>query len=206
MESSGSNLIAQAVAGDRAAMVRLLEERSLLLRARFSDRIPPRWRPLFSIEDLLQETYLDAFLGIGRLITRDEQSFAAWLCQIANRNLINALKTLEAEKRGGDRHPVGRPVSDASYVALYDLLSGTSSTPSQHFARDEGRSAVEHAMSQLPRNYRLVVELYDLEGWSMADVARRLKRSPGAAHLMRLRAHRRLEALLGNVSAYLTTV
>ena len=206
VESSASNLIAQAVAGDRAAMITLLEEWTPMLRERLSGRIPPRWRPLFSVEDLLQETYLDAFLGIGRLIAREGQSFAAWLYQIANRNLINALKMLEAEKRGGNRRPVGGPASDASYIALYDLLSGSGSTPSQHLARGEGRSALEHALSQLPGDYRLVVELYDLQGRAMEDVARTLGRSPGAAHLMRFRAHRRLEALLGNVSAYLSTV
>ena len=204
--SSNSDLIAQAIGGDRDALSALLKSHTPMLRSRLAGRVPPRWRPVLTVDDLLQETYTDAFLGIRDFVAVSEASFRAWLCTTAFRNLVNALKMLEAEKRGGGRRPVLGGGGDSSHVDVFELLGGTCSTPSRQVARAEAREALRQALAKLPDHYRRVIELYDLHGCRIEEVACELKRSPGAVHLMRLRAHRRLEALMGRASKFLTTV
>lgn len=205
MTSSGDDLLVQACGGCRSALGKLLEEHMPPLWTRLGGRIPPRWRALLSPEDVLQQTCADAFLHIDRFKPRAEGAFFAWLCTIADHNLANALEMLEAEKRGGGRRQVGRRSPDDSLTELYELVAVTESTPSRLAARDERRLELEHALRQLPEDYRRVVQMFDLEGQPAKEVAEALDRSPGAVYMMRARAHRWLGELLGSASRLLTT-
>ena len=60
----------------------------------------------------------------------------------------------------------------------------------------EASLAVREAIARLPEAYRAAVELYDIEGRDIADVAATLSRSPGAVHLLRNRAFARLREQL----------
>ncbi|HVP10361.1 MAG TPA: sigma-70 family RNA polymerase sigma factor [Phycisphaerae bacterium] len=204
MGSSDDNLLNLACDGDRDALGRLLEEHTPPLRARLAGRIPVRWQAVLSAEDVLQQTFTDAFLQIDRLVSRSEHSFAAWLHSIADHNLASALSMLEAEKRGGNRRKIELPRRDDSLAELYDLVAVSQSTPSRHAARDEACRAVERAIEQLPDDYRCVVQMFDLEQQPATEVAAAVGRSPGAMYMIRARAHRWLGELLGNPSRLLT--
>ncbi len=205
MGSSDQDLLRQATSGDRQALVGLLEEHTPAVCQRLVGKIPQRWQAVLSVDDVMQQTCADAFLGIRRFVPRGEGSFAAWLSTIAKRNLLNALEMLEAEKRGKGRRriePIGR---EGSIIALYELLSAGATTPSRDAARKETCGTLEHAIQQLPETYRQAVEMYDIEGRSVEEVARALKRTPGAVHMIRARAHRRLQAIMGSASKYFST-
>ena len=87
--------------------------------------------------------------------------------------------------------------------ALYEILTGTQTTPSGAAARAEGAARLKRAIGQLPEPYRRVVELFDLEERPMDEVAAALGRSPGAGYMLRARAHRHLADLLGTASGFL---
>lgn len=204
MSSSGDNLLEQAVRGDRTALGQLLEQEGSILRQRLSGEIPARWQSVLSADDVMQQTYIDAFLGIRRFAVQGGEVFTAWLTTIAKRNLLDAVQMLEADKRGGDRHRVQPGADDDSYLALYELLGSARSTPSKHAARVEARRCLEEAILQLPPAYREVVRMYDLEGRPVEEVAAVLNRSPGAVFMLRARAHRRLKESMGTASRYLS--
>ena len=204
MGSSGDSLLAQACGGSREALGRLLEEHAAPLRTHLAGRIPLRWQALLSPDDVLQQTFTDAFLCIDQLVSRAEPSFAAWLHRIADNNLASALTMLETQKRGGDRRRI-EPSDHDSLAELYELVAARQSTPSRHAARNEARTALERAIDQLPDDYRRVVRMFDLEGRPAAEVAEALGRSPGAMYMIRARAHRWLGELLGSASRLLTT-
>ena len=153
----------------------------------------------------MQQACTDAFLHFDSFVSRDEGSFHAWLATIAERNLVSALRMLEAEKRGGARRKIELRSPDDSLLALYELLGAVTSTPSRRAAREEGRAAVRLALETLPAAYWQVVESYDLRGEPIEEVARALKRSPGAIYMMRARAHRQLAEALGSASGYLSS-
>ena len=194
--------LSRAVHGDREAFVNLMRRHGPVARGAVQGRIPPRWQAVLSEDDVMQQTYADAFVHIGQFVGQSESSFTRWLETIAEHNLCEVLKLLAAEKRGGSRQQIAPHSSDESFVALYELLRVTSSTPSRQAARHEARTALERAIEQLPPDYRRVVQLYDLEGRTIEEVAQALQRRPGAVYMLRERAHRRLRELMGHTSAF----
>lgn len=202
--TTGEKLVRQAIAGEEKALRQLLERHGPAVRKRFSSQIPRRWRALLTIDDLMQETYTDAFLDVGEFADRGDNSFERWLSTIAKHNLLNAIRMLDAEKRGGKRHRIEVGASDDSFIALHDLLVGSGTSPSGHAVRKETTGLLTAALDRLPEAYRQVVCMYDLEGASIDSVSQALKRTPGAVFMVRARAHKALVRLLGSRSDYLS--
>lgn len=204
MGSTDEQWLAKAVEGDAEALTVLLERHGPTVRQGLSGGIARKWRSVLSVDDVMQQTYTDAFLTIRRFEARESGTFEGWLATLARRNLLDAARLLGAEKRGGDRHRVTPLSHDDSMVALYELVGGSVTTPSRHAARGEAKSALERAIEQLPANYQKVVIMYDLEGRPIDDVATALERSTGAVYMMRARAHDRLGDILGAPQQYLS--
>jgi RNA polymerase sigma-70 factor, ECF subfamily len=203
MEPLEEDLLVRARTGDGEALTVLLERFGPEARRRITGRIPRRWRSVLSEDDVMQQTYVDAFRGIGRFAPQGAGSFLAWLTAVAKRNLLDALKMLEARKRDGGRR-LGSALHDDSRVDLFELLGGTTSAPSRKAARQEAVSVMKRAIESLPDAYRQVVEMYDLEQCPVAEVSEALRRSPGAVYMLRARAHRLLTEFMGTASHYLS--
>lgn len=197
-------LLDRAIRGDGEALTELLAQNSGQVRRGLEGKIPRRWQAVLSVEDVMQETYIDAFLDIAHFEPREKGSLAAWLTTLARRNLLDALRMLEAEKRGKHRRAVRVRASDESVGALYAQLVCSNGTPSREAARSEAGSCLLRAITQLPAMYRAVVEMYDLEQRPVDDVARAVHRSPGAVFMLRSRAHRQLSGLMGAASKFLS--
>ncbi|NLG42472.1 MAG: sigma-70 family RNA polymerase sigma factor [Phycisphaerae bacterium] len=204
MPASEAELVKQAVMGNTRALTALLERVGPEVRRRIAPTIPSRWRPMVSLEDLMQETYIDAFLDVHTFHMRGDNSFSAWLMTIARRNLVDAVRMLEADKRGQGARQLDAGPNAEDLTALEERLALTRTTPSRHVARSENRRLLERALEQLPETYRTVISLYDLQGKSVKEVAAVLQRSPGAVFMLRSRAHRLLSANLGTASLYLS--
>lgn len=205
MASPDHDLLSRAGSGDEDALAELLEKHGPIVRQRLAGQIPRRWQSLLSLDDVMQQAYTDAFRDLEQFAGEDEGSFKAWLTSLAKCNLDDALRMLKADKRGGRRRRIEPRAREDSSLALYELLAPTRSTPSQHAARREACAALERALQQLPEHYRRVVQMYDLEEHPVKEVARALKRNPGAVYMVRRRAHRRLHEFLGRTSKFFDT-
>ena len=73
------NLIAAAKDGDRDALSTLLEQAHERLRRGLAGRIPRRHQGAFDELDVLQVTYVEAFLRVGQFNGSDSASFEAWI-------------------------------------------------------------------------------------------------------------------------------
>ncbi len=198
-------LVERASGGDESALCRLLEYFGPIVRERLKSKIGQQWRSSLDEDDVMQVSYLEAFLLIHQFKYRGPGSFLAWLSQVAENNLRDALRGLQAAKRPNpkNRVQISRPVEN-SFVALVELLGVTNSTPSRAAARDESEQLIEHVLSGLPPDYERVVRLYDLEGRSAQEVAEQLGRSTGAIYMLRARAHEKMRGALGNASKFFT--
>jgi RNA polymerase sigma-70 factor (subfamily 1) len=189
-----------AVAGDGEALTALLHQYGPLVRQRLS--ISPVWRSALDPEDIMQVTYLEAFLRIRQLQTPTADAFVAWLTSIAQNNLRDTIRALERQRRPSPRRQVTPAAKGESGTSLLSTLAGAGRTPSSFAARRESQQALQAALGRLPRCYAQVLRLYDLEGRSVAEVAATLGRSPAAVHLLRARAMDRLCELLGSESRF----
>jgi RNA polymerase sigma-70 factor (ECF subfamily) len=202
MDRSDDGLLAAARSGDRAALGRLLERYGPEVRTTLSGRIPRKWQSQLSTDDVLQQTYTDAFLCFSRYTGAGVEGLAGWLVTLGRRNLIDALRMLEADKRGGDRQRVEPRSLDDSLTSLCEVLGVTSQTPSRVVAKDEASRRVLQVIARLPEAYRNVIRQYDLEGRSADELAQAMGRSPGAVFMLRARAHERLAELMGPAAQF----
>jgi RNA polymerase sigma factor (sigma-70 family) len=190
-------LLAQAIDGDPAPLRTLLERHGPRVWNEINADIAPHWRSVLDADDVMQVTYMEAFLQIRQLSTRTTAGFVGWLRRIANNNLRDGIKELERKKRPSPAMRVHAPVGGDSHVALVELLGAESMTPSRHVAKDEASRIVSAMLTRLPPDYGTVIRLYDIEGHNIAEVSAAMKRSTAAVHMLRARAHDRLREMLG---------
>lgn len=193
------SLLAKAVNGDTSSLMELLEACAPKVRSRIEGRINPHLRSSLDADDVMQVTYVEAVMRIGKFKSGGATGFQAWLMRLAENNLIDAVRSLEAARRPDPARRVSAaPRSgNESMVALVDLLSGTLTTPSRHAARGEAVSHLDAALKSLPPDYEKVVRMYDLEGKPVDEVAKAVGRSEGAVFMLRSRAHDRLREAMG---------
>lgn len=202
MSDTRDQLVARAVGGDADALGALLREYGPEVRRRLS--IGSAWQGALDAADVMQVTYMEAFLRIGQLAARTPEAFAAWLTRIAENNLRDAIKELGRAKRPDPRRRLGRPTLEESTITLLETLGCTTATASRCAADREAQRLLEAAIARLPDTYQRVVRLFDLEGRPAQDVAETIGRSPGAVYMLRVRAHDRLREILGSESKFFT--
>ncbi|GJQ28143.1 MAG: hypothetical protein HBSAPP03_00270 [Phycisphaerae bacterium] len=192
-------LLTKATAGDTGALVALLEALAPRVRARIEGRIGPHLRSSLDADDVMQVTYVEAVMRIGRFTSGGATGFLAWLGRLAENNLIDAIRSLEAARRPdpSKRVTAGPRSGHESMVALVDMLSGTMTTASRHAARGEAVAHLDAALKSLPPDYEKVVRMYDLESRPIEEVCQALGRSEGAVFMLRSRAHDRLREAMG---------
>ena len=194
-------LVARAVGGDSDALSTLLQQHAPQIRREL--RLEGQWLSKFDLDDVMQVTFLEAFLHVRRFDPAGPGTFGGWLLRIAQNNLRDLVKESARAKRPSPAKQAHGAGSDDSYVALVDVLSGTTrATPSRQVAGREARVALEDAITRLPEVYQEVVRLYDLEGRPAAEVGEAIGRSPGAVYMLRGRAHDRLREILGSESKF----
>lgn len=204
MTIEGNQLLRRAAEGDVDALRSLLETYGPQVWSTIHADIGSRHRSMLDADDVMQVTYMEAFLQVDRLHARDTTAFLGWLRSIARNNLRDAVKELERKKRPDPARRVQAPPGADSYVALVEMLGATTATPSRHVARQEAADAIESTLRRLPPDYATVIQLYDLEGRPIAEVATEMGRSSGAVHMLRARAHDQLRSMLGTETNFFT--
>lgn len=193
------SLVQAAVAGDEDALTTLLEQCGVAVREGLS--INPQWRAVLDPDDVMQVTYLEAFLRIRTLQHPSPAGFAAWLRRIAENNLRDAVRWLERDKRNQPRPPPA--TNDDSYTSLLGQLPAGSTTPSRSAGRREVQQFVDDALRRLPHDYERVIRLCELESKTAPEAASIMGRSHGAIRMLLARAMERLhEVIVAAGSAY----
>jgi RNA polymerase sigma-70 factor (ECF subfamily) len=121
-------------------------------------------------DDLVQDTLLRVYRNIGQY--RFEAAFSTWVRQIAENVWKNAVRNLQAAKRGApveslDSVPEGREEDES--LALIDPAP----TPEERALATEQERVVRSAIEELPAGMRLCAELRlgsDLKYREISDV------------------------------------
>ena len=132
-------------------------------------------------EDILQDTFIKAWRGLGTL-RLEELNFTAWLYRIA-RNSVNDYY------RKVYRQPPALELDEALNVA-----SGES--PLTAAIRESDLEHVRNASSKLPAHYRQVIELRFIQEFSVEETAQVVGKSSLAIRLIQHRALKQLRTIL----------
>jgi RNA polymerase sigma-70 factor (ECF subfamily) len=197
-DASEQALIANAVEGDRVALGELLMSHYAALSRHIAFLIPARLAKIVSVDDVVQQTYVQAMRGIARFEARDGAGFLTWLRAIAANQVRDFVAAFVAGKRGGQLTSAGA----SEWLSLAGSLSGRSEPPSGPAARREMVAAIHVGMADLPDSQRQAVQLHHLGGNSVEETAARMNRSPGAIKGLLHRARQALRDAMGRSSRW----
>ncbi|MCX7895510.1 MAG: sigma-70 family RNA polymerase sigma factor [Thermoanaerobaculum sp.] len=158
----------------------------------------PHWEQLYKTalrltrnredaEDLLQETYLKAF--------RHWQSFQpgtnlkAWLFKILKNTFINLYRRQKAL-------PPQTDFADLEETLEAQIISEPEKSPEDELLERSWDQGVLAAVKQLPHNYKVVVLLADIEGYSYKEIAEILAIPLGTVMSRLYRGRKALEKAL----------
>jgi RNA polymerase sigma-70 factor (ECF subfamily) len=116
--------------------------------------------------DLVQETFLNAYRGLKQF--RGEAQLSTWLYTIASRVCIRMRRKRSGEPQRELSLDEFIPTSEGEF-RLQIPTEGL--TPEEALEHKELRLALERAIRKLPKMYRLVLVLRDMEGLSAKEVA-----------------------------------
>jgi RNA polymerase sigma factor (sigma-70 family) len=199
-------LLVKAQQGDRESLLALLESCAPRVRGRIAPKITGYLRPFLDEDDVMQVTYLEVVTRFETFTNGDANGFLSWMSRLAENNLIDAVRMIEADKRPNPRNRVetaGKIGSGGEAMqSLIDMIGVTVTSPSSAAAGEEIKTALAAVLDRLPEDYATVIKLYDLQGRSASELAAELGRSEGAIYMLRARAHDRLRDLLPSESKF----
>ncbi|TDQ55276.1 sigma-70 family RNA polymerase sigma factor [Actinorugispora endophytica] len=143
-------------------------------------------------EDLVQETFTKAFANFHQF--RAGTNLRAWLYRILTNTFINGYRKKQREPR----QETTDEIKDWQLAAA-DTHASTGSRSAESEVLDRlPDSAVRTALAELPEDFRLVVYLIDIEGYSYKEVAARMDTPLGTVMSRLHRARRQLRVLLAD--------
>jgi RNA polymerase sigma-70 factor (ECF subfamily) len=190
-------LIERIRAHDEQALGDYLALRRPQLGAFIERRLGAALRRKVEPEDLLQETSAEAVRSLPNVEFGEREVFG-WLCQIAERRIIDAhRKYIASQKRSAGREvPIHTP-PDTSRGGLVDLLVASMTSASQAFSRDQKQMRLLAALEKLSDEQRLALRLRYVDGLPSKEIAVQLGKSDGAVRVLLTRSLAKLQQILG---------
>jgi len=198
-DNADEELVGRLRARDVDALAKFLVLRQRPLMAFIERQLGAALRSKVEPDDLFQEVSAEAVRSLSSIELGDRDPFS-WLCQIAERRIIDAHRRyFGAQKRSAAREvSLGTPVGgDQSRAALVDLLVMTMTTASQAFSRNQREMKLLDAMGQLNEEQREALRMRYLEGLPSKEIASRMGKTDGAVRVMLSRSLDRLQTILG---------
>lgn len=197
MTDPSADLVERIREGDVQALADFIQLRRPQLLAYIERQLGGALRAKVEADDIFQDTSADAVRSLGGIDLGQRDPFA-WLCQIAERRIIDAHRRyIGAQKRSAAREvPLGTPGGDTSRAAIIDMLVASMTTASEAFSRDARQMRIEEALNQMPPEQREALRLRYVSGLPSKQIAEQMGKSDGAVRVMLSRAVGRLQSIL----------
>lgn len=198
MREQDEQLTARVRAHDVEALAQYLDAQRRPLIVFIDRQLGAALRRKIEVDDVYQEVCVEAVRSLPDAVF-DQRDVFSWLCQIAERRIIDAHRRFfSAQKRDAGREvPLGSPGGDTQHAALVDMLVASMTTPTQAVSRNQKEVLLFQALATLPADQRDALRLRYLEGLPSKDIALKLGKTDGAVRVMLTRSLARLQEILG---------
>lgn len=162
-------LVRSARAGDEASLDRLFERYLPRVRELAARKLGRELAGFVEIDDVVQQSMIDAFQGIGGFSDDSESEFVRWIARIVQNNVRDLSRRLQVRKGVV-------PLADregSSAVGAPPAVSREPS-PTQMARTSELEEIQQRALRALHPRYRAVILLREMRGLSTEQVAREL--------------------------------
>ncbi len=139
-------------------------------------------------EDLVQETYLKAYKYYDKF--EEGTNLKAWLFKILKNTFINSYRRAQLQPPQSDF----ADIEESFESQISENASGQIPNPEQELLENVLDEDVQRAIDELPQDYRMVVLLADLEGFSYKEISDILEIPVGTVMSRLYRGRRLLEA------------
>jgi RNA polymerase sigma-70 factor (ECF subfamily) len=157
-----------------------------------------RWTKV-DASDVVQETLLKAHKARHQFRGQTEKELAAWLRTILNHTLANSVRSSYRQKASISLSRDDE--SDSYFVHSGDLPADALLLPEEIAERNEQLMRLAAALTRLPDDQRVVVEMKHLYGLSVAEICERTSRSKPSVVGLLFRGLKALRVLLDDPSS-----
>jgi RNA polymerase sigma-70 factor, ECF subfamily len=200
-----AKLVEQAMAGDKAAVERLLLLYYDRVLAFLTSKIPPKMASYLDPQDVLHDAYSKAFRALKDFQPKSEHSFYAWLKTIAERQLIDKTRRFEKDALGATalrRAP--RPGgSGSSMIGVSQFLADDGPLPGEAANQQELYAAMQVALAALEPHYQQAIRLRHLQNYSAEETAEKMGISTEQLRGILFRGRQKLKEEIGRLSLYI---
>ena len=189
------DLVAAAQSGSAVALEELLQRYYPRVSQIVALRLGAGARRFADLEDVVQESLLDAFKGLGKFEARSEGSFRNWIAGVVENNIRDQARKGLAQKRGAGKVVLRAALGSTSLSE--SLFPDRGATPSELAAAREFEERLDEAVTRLEPRFRKVIELRRLCEMSYDEIADTMSLGGAAsARSLFARAMSRLSSML----------
>lgn len=196
-----SNDLRRAIDGDKSALALLLVEQHDALETYIRARLPI-WPCGFSVEDVLQASYVDATRGVCQLRTDSIEAFSVWLRRVAEHRLLDMIRRAKSLKRDVGRVEQLDAAIRSSAIDLIAALSADDVRPDAVAHLNEAVGRLLDMVDELPDDYRFAIQSHLLQEMSLDETAKEMNKTPEVVRHLVYRAKRMLRTKMGNTSIW----
>ena len=162
---------------------RLLQKYRSHLREVADRQVRGRLGARLDASDLIQQTFLEAHRCFSQFLGEHEPELVAWLRTILDRNISNTIRdqVLRQKRDIRKEKPLDVKHPNESTGPGQEVLAANHTSPSQKAMRSERYERLAAILATLPEDQRDAVRMRHLEGKSLAEIAKTMDRSLGAA-------------------------
>jgi len=194
-------LVERLRGGDADAMAEYIETVRYQLMAFIEKQLGPGLRKKVEPDDIFQEVSVDAVRALSDVDLSTREPFS-WLCQLAERRIIDSHRHHFAAQKRDARREVGLGQggsSDSGQGGLINMLVASMTTPSKAFSRNAREARLIDALDELGEDQREAIRLRYVENMPSKQIAERLGKTDASIRVMLTRSLKKLQTILGEM-------